>query len=295
MPNPALKSGRCVRKGYAKSSARLCQIRRALTHSRIVNGSDVSEAAEEKSALLTAWYGPGGVIRTARYSRRQECVRESTYTSEENWYGIARRNTKIDLIYQGAVVESRTLAESISTRYLMPISTIERKITETGVDDDITVWSEDYPLLTNSIPLPLPCFRAGQGLVMGVVAYTFTVPSYGNVLREQDVRLMWLVAHSNNTASICRSREPYEYPEGQNYFDVEVYAGPAIGPNGPVGSAQVRTLRRQRTPNGPYIRSFFHDPRWIRGVGNPVTGEVARASDYVDVPAGHSVIYIGWV
>lgn len=264
-------------------------------HDRQVNGSDVDEVAQETAALLTAWYGPGGVIRTARYSRRQECVRETSYTSPEDWHAIAWRTTKIDLIYQGAVVDSRTLTESISTRYLDPVATIERTVSETGVEDDVATWSEVYALSSAAAPSALPVFRAGQGLVMGVVAYTYNVPGHGNVLREQDVRLMWLVPHSNNTASICRSREPFDYPDGQDFFDVEVYAGPAIGPNGPVGAAQVRTLRRARTVNGPYIRSFFHDARWIRGVGNPVTGAVARAGDYVDVPAGHSVIYIGWV
>lgn len=253
-----------------------------------------SEETEQTSALLTAWYDLDGVVRSARYSRRQVATLDYSAPTVDERHWSVTRSTNVELLYGGSVVDQRSLSERLEIDQVVETLTATRTVSESGVDDDVANWSGTYA--GGSIaPDPLPVFRAGQGLVMGCVAYILTLPGQGNVLREQDVRLVWLAAHSNNVASLCRSREPYDYPDGVNTMQVEAYSGPAIGPAGVVPGSMNRVLDRPRTPVGPFYRGFFSEvgQRWVLGTGNPITGQIARANDYYGWPGGYPSI--SWV
>ncbi|MDO9625133.1 MAG: hypothetical protein Q7J46_14215 [Pseudomonas sp.] len=244
----------------------------------------------QQSGLLTAWYGTDGTIRSARYNRHQLSTLVSTLSETVKTWRLYRTTT-MELTYGGSTVDARTLSESLDITASYELNdaglyesrhlTVQRKITETGEEDDIVSYDgPSYGVTYN--PDPLPVYMPGAHMVMGVVAYIVNLNVFGNVLDEQDVRLLWFVPHSNNCASICRSREPYEYPDGGNLSYIDASAGPAIGPNGPVAGGMSRTIPRPRTTPGPYWRSFFAAAgiRWLMGTANPVTGQVARSDDF---------------
>lgn len=253
------------------------------------------EETEQTSALLTAWYDNDGTVRTARYNRRQVATYDYVSTAVDDRHWDLTRSTEFELLYGGSVVDEHSLSEQLEIDQVGATLTATRTVTESGLPDDVATWTGTYAGGSGIEPDPFAVFRAGQGLVMGSVAYILTLPGEGNVLREQDVRLMWLVAHSNNVASLCRSREPYDYPGGGDLMQVEAYSGPAIGPAGIVASSMSRTLDRPRTVVGPFYRSFFSEvgQRWVNGTGNPVTGQIVRADDYYGWPGGYP--QISWV
>ncbi|WP_395505942.1 hypothetical protein [Ectopseudomonas hydrolytica] len=253
------------------------------------------ETTEQLSALLTAWYDKAGNVRTTRYNRQQVATFDYVSASVNDRHWNVTRSTNIELLYNAAVVDQRSLGERLEIDQADATLTVARTISETGIEDDLAHWEGAYSGGSGIVPNPLPVFRAGQGLVMGVVAYILTLPVHGNVLREQDVRLIWLVAHSNNVSSLCRSREPYDYPAGTDVMDVEAYSGPAIGPAGVVPSVMTRTIVRSRSVRGAYYRSFFSHAGvwWVIGAGNPATGEIARANDYYGYPNGGPAL--SWV
>ncbi|RIA22673.1 hypothetical protein DFO61_3363 [Ectopseudomonas oleovorans] len=253
------------------------------------------EETEQTSALLTAWYDVEGNVRTARYSRRQLATYDYVSSAVDDRHWDLTRSTEFELLYGGSVVDQRYLSEQLAIDQVGASLSVSRTVSESGLDDDVSDWSGTYAAGASIVPEPFAVFRAGQGLVMGSVAYIFTLPGMGNVLREQDVRLLWLAAHSNNVASLCRSREPYDYPGGGDLMQVEAYSGPAIGPAGVVPGTMNRLVDRPRTSVGPFYRGFFSDAgqRWVLGTGNPVTGQVARANDYYGWPDGYPSI--SWV
>lgn len=254
-----------------------------------------AETTEQSSALLTAWYDRAGNVKTARYNRRQVATFDHISASPNDRHWKVTRSTNVELLYAGAVVDQRSLSESLEIDQVEAALTVSRTISESGVEDDTAHWEGTYAGGSGIVPNPLPVFRAGQGLVMGVVAYILTLPVHGNVLREQDVRLIWLVAHSNNVSSLCRSREPYDYPAGTNVMEVEAYSGPAIGPAGIAPGVMTRTIARSRSVRGAYYRSFFSHAGvgWVLGTGNPATGQIVRADDYYGYPNGFPVL--SWV
>lgn len=241
---------------------------------------EYSDEWVQTSGLLTAWYDAEGSIRSARYSRQQKSTLSIIHTDDVDTWDMYRE-TEIKLHYAGEIIDSREITE----RLLIikdDMLEVTRTVTETGEDEDITQYLGSHYATTYDDIEPLDTYMPGAHLVMGVVAYRVNVNVLGNVLEDQDIRLMWLVPHSNNCASICRSREPYDYPEGTDTMDVSAYSGPAVGPLGAAGGAMTRTIARARTPTGAYYRSFFSTAadRWVLGTANPVTGEVARANDY---------------
>lgn len=248
------------------------------------------EEASETSALLTAWYDASGVVRTARFNREQHAEYEHLYVSGDR-YWVTSRRTVFTLLYGGTVVDERELGEELEITSVDGSTTITRRVFTTGAETDITTWTGPYAGSLTLAPSPPTVSRAGANLVMGAVTYIVNIPGFGSVLRDQDIQLIWLVAHSNNVASICSSREPYDYPPGSNSYIVEARSGPAIGPAGPRGGALTSLVPKGRGPTNPYLRSFFALPRWVTGTGNPVTGQIVRASDYYDIP---NVIY-SWV
>lgn len=247
------------------------------------------ETTGETGALLTAWYAPDGTVRTARFSRYQRAEYDYLYTTSRRWK--TSRRTEFTLLYGGSVVDERVLGEELEIVGAEGTTSITRRIYTTGEPDDVATWTDAYAAGSSLAPSPPAVFRAGANLVMGAVTYIVTIPGQGNVLREQDIRMIWLVAHSNNVASICASREPYDYPAGSNSYIVDVYSGRAIGPAGPVGGVMSASISKARAALYPYLRSFFAIGAWIQGTGQPLTGAVVRAKDYVDRPGAQ----MSWV
>ncbi|MGK8439014.1 hypothetical protein ACRS3X_17070 [Ectopseudomonas hydrolytica] len=169
------------------------------------NSRTRTEQTEQASALLGAWYDGDGNIRTARYNRRQVATFDYLATASDQRAWDLTRSTEFELLHGGSVVAERTLSEALHIEQTGATAAAWRTISETGEADDTADWSGAYVGGSGFEPTPFPIFRAGQGLVMGVVAYILTLPGLGNVLREQDVRLMWLTLHGFNVASLCRS------------------------------------------------------------------------------------------
>lgn len=242
-----------------------------------------SEVWVQTSGLLTAWYDPNGVIRSARYSREQKATLEHAGDGL-NYHWDTSRSTKLKLHYSGGgVVDERELTEQLTITALDGHLDIVRRVTATDAEDDVSEYHDSQYAQTYNLE-PDKTFLPGLHLVMGAVAYVVPVNWQNNVLELQDIHQLWLVAHGNNVASICSSREPYDYAEGAASMNVQVYSGRAVGPLGPVGGPMTATINRPKTslPSRYYrgLLSEFGAP-WLRGAGNPATGEIARAGDYI--------------
>lgn len=277
-------------------------------HSRVTGGhtlpletlSTITETASETSALLTAWYSPTGEIRTVRYNRTQRVAStdKTLRTSAGTWDGRKRtyaNQTTVELLYNGTVVDSKSLNETIEIDALPTSYSFARTISSTGEEDDVATFYDDRYRGTGGGAFEVQADRAGGSLSSAAYAYILMLDGV-DVLRKQDIRMMHLTRHSNNVASICTSIEPYDYPEGQTSYAVRATSGGAIGPDGPAGGPMSATLTKRQDPGPFWARSFFSSDtsRWVLGAGNPLTGQIVRAADHYagSPPGGYRLTWV---
>lgn len=247
---------------------------------------NVFDERVESGGLLTAWYDGEGVIRTARYNRTQTATYEQTDLLPElpdKYNTIRTRRTELDLLFGATMVDSRFLEEKLEIFNESPTRWGGRStIKETGQTDDVSDFTDggyDEPEVN-------PTFMVGSHLAMGSLAQIVGDGFGNNLLDYQDIRLVWIAPSSNNVCSLSRSREPYDYADGQESMTVNVSSGPAVGPLGAVGGVVSHAITRPKTTPGNFWRGFFSNAgrKWVWATGNPVTGQVVRARDYYDEP-----------
>lgn len=247
----------------------------------------VTEEVSETSALLTAWYDPAGNIRTARFNRVQRVATTDRRLTQNGAfvgnYMTYSNHAKLELSYDGLVVDSRILNETIERNAGATSYSFTRIISATGEEDDVAIFSDDRYRGTGGAVPEVNAERAGGNLSFATYAYILQLEGV-DVLRKQDIRMLHMTRHSNNVASICTSSEPYDYPSGGASYSVQAVSGPAIGPNGPAGGTMSATLTKRRTSWPTWSRSFFSldTRRWSAGAGNPITGQFVRAVDHYD-------------
>ncbi|TLX54861.1 hypothetical protein DN824_20475 [Stutzerimonas nosocomialis] len=244
---------------------------------------DYLERWTQTSGLVTAWY-EGDTVRTARFDRVQECtLRRWIQTDEQQQTVIEQqtrtRSTQLRLLNDSGVVidqiEMTEILEEIQTNGSQ--LQVRRTVQVSGQPDDVTESSVFTG--TASFGGPFTCFPPGLHGVNTCVAYIYSNGGQ-NRLREQDIRLMWLLPYSNQLACLAFTREPYDYPPNSDAMPVQITIGHCVSPTGTVGStwSVAETHYRGDNPGEQYYRGFFHSPfsLYMRGSYNPVTGELAR-------------------
>ncbi|WP_462382323.1 hypothetical protein [Pseudomonas sp. Marseille-QA0892] len=231
----------------------------------------------QQLGLLNAWYAPDGTVRTARFDRIQSSVQERWPASSE---GPAGQRDIIETTMRirtdsGTVIDEMVMRDT-RERFDHGANTIQliRTVEVTGEDPDIADSGRVTATFEYFDPAPIfqPGFHADS-----IVAYISRV-SGRNIIREQDIRMLWLLRCSNTLSCLGYTREPFAYADGQDTMPVKVRRGPLISPKGSVMEVDTRTLLHSRSasPDYEYSRSFW----WFNGLRyasyNPVTGEIAR-------------------
>ncbi len=229
--------------------------------------------------LVTAWYD-GEAVRTARFDRMQECTLRrwiETNGAQAIEYQTRTRVTELRLVSGNTVVDELRLAEILEEIQSGPQLQVVRTVQVSSQQDDVT---DSGPFTgTAAFGGPFTCFPPGLHGVNTVVAYIYSEGG-GNRLREQDIRMIWLLPYSNQLGCLAYTQEPYDYPAGSDSMPVQIVLGPCLGPAGVIGStwSVAETHYRGEIPDQQFYRGFFHTPlsMYMRGSYNPVTGQLAR-------------------
>lgn len=233
--------------------------------------------------LVTAWYAPGGGIVSVRCSRTQE----SKHTREIRTDGgtqvdecNAQRTTALKMYRAGIQFDEVELLERLQVVQRGGTSLRVIRTIQLTDDDDDVADSGDLPTTNVSWPEPLAVYGPGLHGVATSVAYIYTLDGAGqqNLLREQDLRAVWVCALSNKLGGVITAVEPYDYEPGAASYITRCHYRPAAHPHG----VDVRSLRTQEPHSGDgatrFTRSFFYFNAGATGSYNPVTGEVLRGS-----------------
>lgn len=233
--------------------------------------------------LVTAWYAQGGGIVSVRCSRTQE----SKHTREIRTDGgtqveecNAQRTTALKMYRAGIQFDEVDLLERLQVVHTGGTSLRVIRTIQLTDDDDDVADSGDLSTTNVSWPEPLAVYGPGLHGVATSVAYIYTIDGAGqqNLLREQDLRAVWVCALSNKLGGICTAVEPYDYEPGAASYITHCHYRPAAHPHG----VDARNLRSQEPHPGDggtrFTRSFYYFNAGATGSYNPVTGEVLRGS-----------------
>ena len=233
--------------------------------------------------LVTAWYAQGGGIVSVRCSRTQE----SKHTREIRTDGgtqveecNAQRTTALKMYRAGIQFDEVDLLERLQVVHTDGTSLQVIRTIQLTDDDDDVADSGDLPTTNVSWPEPLAVYGPGLHGVATSVAYIYTLDGAAqqNLLREQDLRAVWVCALSNKLGGICTAVEPYDYEPGAASYITHCHYRPAAHPHG----VDARNLRSQEPHPGDggtrFTRSFYYFNAGATGSYNPVTGEVLRGS-----------------
>ncbi|MBG5844357.1 hypothetical protein I5G21_31615 [Pseudomonas aeruginosa] len=234
----------------------------------------------QTSALITAWYDAQGNVRSARYNRQHYGARTYRYEQDVEHSRMERASVLELITDSGQVADHIELKEILEAQAAPDTGfSVTRTIQCTGESDDVTSFlqSDRY----RGVKLDTPAtFPPGLHVCNTVVSYEWLDDSGENLLDYQDHHQVWIVALSNNSAALCRVREPYDYPEGQSTTTVTVRQGAAVRIGGITSGAITDTITKEKEAHR-YLRGFFWSPadRWTRGSCNPITGELSRGAE----------------
>lgn len=233
--------------------------------------------------LVTAWYAQGGSVVTVRGSRTQESkhtreIRQDggVQVEEQN----AQRKTTISMTRAGILFDEAELLERLQVMQTEGSSLrVIRTVQLTDEPDDI---ADSGDVATTGVSWPdLPAvYGPGLHRVATSVAYIYNLSGVGSqsLIREQDLRAVWVCALSNKLGGICTAIEPYDYEPGAASYITHFQYRPAAHPHG----VDARSLRAQEPHSGDgstrFTRSFYYFNAGATGSYNPVTGDVLRGN-----------------